>query len=90
MATTTDHTTIKEYVSKHNGVPGVIEEATTANDSRPLAIIWPEDRNDNSLREISWETFFENFELRQLALRYDAPPEMSKTYEFVSRGSSRQ
>lgn len=90
MATTTDHTTIKEWADKHNGVPGVIEEATTANDQRPLAIIWPENRNKPELREVSWETFFEHFDLRQLALDYTALPQMSKEYAFVTRGSSRQ
>ncbi|CAH0998814.1 hypothetical protein LEM8419_00137 [Neolewinella maritima] len=84
-ATTTDHTAIQEWTNKHNGVPGVIEEATTANDSRPLAIIWPENRSDNKFREVSWATFFDHFELRQQALSYDTEG-MSKDYAFVTRG----
>ncbi|NJB86812.1 hypothetical protein GGR26_002589 [Lewinella marina] len=84
-ATTTDHDTIKAWAAKHNGVPGVVEEATTANDSRPLAIIWPENRSDAKLREISWDTFFDHFELRQLALSYDSAG-MNKDHKFVSRG----
>ena len=84
-ATTQEHTTIKKWANKHNGVPGVKEEATTANDQRPLAIIWPENRSDNMFREISWDTFFDHFELRQLALSYDTENN-SKDYEFVTRG----
>ncbi|WP_116128286.1 hypothetical protein [Lewinella sp. IMCC34183] len=84
-ATTTDHATIQTWAKKHNGVPGVVEETTTANDSRPLAIIWPENRSDAKLREISWDTFFDHFELRQLALRHDKEG-MSKDYRFVGRG----
>ena len=84
-ATTTDHETIQNWATKHNGVPGVIEEATTANDSRPLAIIWPENRSDAKLREISWDTFFDHFELRQLALAYNTT-DFKKDYEFVARG----
>ncbi len=82
---TTDHTAIKTWTTKHNGVPGTIEEATTAVDSQPLAIIWPENRKDNKFQEISWATFFDHFELRQLALEYDSAG-MSKEYEFVARG----
>ena len=82
---TTDHTAIKTWANKHNGVPGVVEEATTANDSRPLTIIWPEKRSDAQLREISWDTFFDHFELRQLALEHDAEGD-GKGFEFVSRG----
>ncbi len=85
MNTTTDHSAIKTWADKHNGVPGVVEEATTANDSRPLAIIWPENRSDASLREISWDTFFDHFELRQLALNHDGEG-MSKDHRFVARG----
>ena len=84
-ATTTDHDAIKTWAGKHNGVPGVRDETSTANDSRPLAIIWPEDRNDNALREISWDTFFDHFELRQLALAYNTT-DFKKDYEFVGRG----
>ena len=83
-ATTHDHAAIKEWAGKHNGVPGTVEEATTANDSQPLAIIWPENRSDNKFREISWDTFFDHFELRQLALSYDTE-NFSKDYEFVTR-----
>ncbi|MCP9234647.1 hypothetical protein [Lewinella sp. JB7] len=82
---TTDHEAIKNWTKKHNGVPGVIEEATTANDSRPLAIIWPENRKEAKYREISWDTFFDHFELRQLALEFDGQG-MSKDHRFVSRG----
>ncbi len=82
---TSNHETIKTWANKHNGVPGVIEEATTANDSRPLTIIWPENRSDAKFREVSWDTFFDHFELRQLALEYDSAG-MSKKHEFVSRG----
>ena len=81
---TTEHQTIKDWAKKHNGVPGVVEEATTANDSRPLAIIWPENRSEAKLREVSWDTFFDHFELRQLALEHDAEG-MSKDYRFVAR-----
>ena len=84
MPTTTDHATIRQWAAKHDGVPGVAETATTANDSRPLAIIWPENRSDNSLREISWDTFFDHFELRQLALAYDST-DPKKAYRFVGR-----
>ncbi|MGB3802247.1 MAG: hypothetical protein WA952_20665 [Lewinella sp.] len=84
-ATTTEHDTIRQWAETHNGVPGVVEEATTANDSRPLAIIWPENRNDEKLREISWDTFFDHFELRQLALAYNTT-DFKKEYEFVGRG----
>ena len=83
-ATSTDHETIKTWAEKHNGVPGVVEKATTANDSRPLAIIWPENRKDNNLREVSWDTFFDHFELRQLALQHDKEG-MSKIHRFVAR-----
>lgn len=82
---TTDHETIKTWANKHNGVPGTINEATTATDSQPLAIIWPENRKDNKFSEISWPTFFDHFELRQLALKYDTTEKMSKDYSFVTR-----
>ena len=83
-ATTHEHDTIKAWADKHNGVPGTLEEATTAVDSKPLAIIWPENRSDNKFREISWDTFFDHFELRQLALAYDTTSN-GKEHRFVTR-----
>lgn len=83
-ATTHDHTAIQEWAKKQQAVPGVIEEATISNDSKQLAMLYPENKGDNKFREISWATFFDHFELRQLALRYDAEA-ATREYEFVTR-----
>lgn len=85
MTTTTDRESIQGWAKKHNAVPGVREQTSTANDQRPLVFIYPEDRDDPELREISWGTFFEHLELRRLAVKADMSG-MGKTYELVSQG----
>ena len=84
---TTDHAQIKEWADKHNGVPAVIEETANANDSRMLRIHFPGESDDNNkFREISWDTFFDTFEQRSLALLTSSEDD-STFHKFVARNS---
>lgn len=92
---TTDHAQIKEWADKHNGVPAVIEETANSNDSRMLRIHFPDKSDDNNtaegsgeanFREISWDTFFDTFEQRSLALLTSSDDD-STFHKFVARNS---
>lgn len=84
-ATTTDHDAIKQWTKEHNGVPAVIEETAKGNDSRMLRIHFPEASNDEqAFREISWGTFFDTFEQRELAFLHSTE-KGSTFYKFVAR-----
>ena len=84
-ATTTDHTAIKEWTEQHKGVPSVIEATANGNDSRMLRIHFPEESEDNNaFREISWDTFFDTFEQRELAFLHSTDGD-STFHKFVAR-----
>ena len=81
--TTTDHETIKQWVTDRNGTPAVVESDDT--DTSILRIKF-EDSDD--LDEINWEHFFELFEQNNLTFLYQkktADGEQSRFCKFIER-----
>ena len=70
--TTQDHDEIQAWAERRGAVPG--EVASTEGKSGPgiLRIMFPKapHANDSSLKEISWDDFFEKFDDSGLALVY--------------------
>ena len=69
---TRDHAEIRQWAESRGAIPS--EVASTESDSEPgiLRFQFPKsrNRNDDALREISWEGFFEKFDASQLEMVY--------------------
>ena len=84
---TKDHKTIKNWVEARDGKPSVVE-ATTDGDSNSglLRIDFPQNDND-SLKELSWEEFFDVFDDNDIEFLYQEQTkdgEKSNFCKFVS------
>lgn len=84
--TTTDHETIREWVDERGSTAAQVTQPA-GDDPGSLAVI-PEGKMDDSLKEVSWEEFFEIFEDEGLAFRYQTDrddPDEQWYCEFVER-----
>src|SRR5690349_15133472 len=69
--TTIDHEEIQQWVESHGGHPATVQ--STANEGRAggvLRIDFPGFSGKQSLREISWDEWFQIFDQRKLAFLY--------------------
>ena len=85
---TTDHDTIRKWAEARGGQPSHVRE--TANDGDPgvLRIDFPGYTGEQTLEQISWDTFFKKFEENQLAFLYQertADGDKSRFNKLVSR-----
>lgn len=71
--TTTDHGTIRQWAEGKGGKPAAVQRTHQGGDVGIVRIMFPEAQQSEheSLVEISWDEFFEEFEKRNLALIYD-------------------
>jgi hypothetical protein len=85
--TTTDHETIRKWAEKHKGVPAAVEKTHDRKDIGIIRIMLPKAPHSEheSLVEISWEEFFEEFEKKKLALLFEPGSMFSK---LISREQS--
>ncbi len=81
--TTTDHETIRNWAEDKGGQPARVEGTSDGDDGGLLRIDFGDE--DESLEEISWDEFFEEFEDSNLALVYEEDGRFSK---LVSRDST--
>ena len=87
--TTTDHSTIKKWAEERGGKPTVVKETRGNQDTvGVLRIDFPGYSGEDSLKEISWEEFFETFDKKKLAFLYQdesAEGEESRFFKLVER-----
>jgi hypothetical protein len=69
----TDHETIRKWAESKGGNPAAVDRTHQGGDVGIIRIMFPKAQQSEheSLVEISWDEFFEEFEKRQLALLYD-------------------
>lgn len=85
--TTTDHDTIRRWVEDRGGRPATVK-GTGDGEAGILRIDFPGRGDDEALREISWDEFFDKFDQEDLAFVYQektADGEESRFSKFVSR-----
>lgn len=85
---TTDHETIRRWVEERGGRPARVKATGNGGDPGLLRIDYPGRGDDESLEEISWESFFEGFEDNGLAFVYQeetAEGEESRFSKLVNR-----
>ncbi len=87
---TTDHQTIKDWVERRNGRPGIAKRPEDVSHLRLLHIVFPHTSEAEAVAEITWDEFFEVFEAKELAfLRYSQDEliigDEAHFYQFVNR-----
>ena len=85
--TTTDHATIRQWAESKGGKPAAVDRTHKEGDVGIVRIMFPKAQQSEheSLVEISWDEFFEEFEKRELALLYD---EQSMFNKIVGRDTA--
>jgi hypothetical protein len=85
--TTTDHETIRKWAESKGGKPAAVDRTHKEGDVGIVRIMFPQARQSEheSLVEISWDEFFEEFDKRELALLYD---EQSMFNKIVGRDTA--
>ena len=85
--TTTDHETIRNWAENKGGKPAAVDRTHQGGDVGIVRIMFPQARQSEheSLVEISWDEFFEEFDKRELALLYD---EQSMFNKIVGRDTA--
>lgn len=78
--TTTDHDTIRSWAEKHGGKPAAVDRTHHDGDVGIIRIMFPKNKQSehDSLVEISWEEFFQQFDESELALVYEEQSLFSK------------
>lgn len=69
---TTDHDQIRKWAESRGGKPAAVKATHRGNDPGIIRLIFPHalNANDDSLKEISWDDFFDKFDEANLALLY--------------------
>lgn len=87
-STTTDHDEIREWVEQNGGKPASVKDTAQGQDPGVLRIDFPGGAGEDSLKQISWEDWFEKFEKNKLAFLYQAEKasgEPSTFFKLVER-----
>jgi len=90
---TTDHNEIRKWVEERGGHPAKVKGTERAGESGGgvLRIDYPGYGGEDSLEEITWEQFFEQFDEAGLAFLYQDKLESGETSRFsklIDRNSS--
>ena len=70
--TTQDHDEIRQWAEKRGGKPAEVASTERSGETGIIRLMFPSapHHNDGSLKEISWDDFFEKFDKSGLALVY--------------------
>ena len=79
--TTTDHSQIRRWAEKRGGHPATVK-GTSRGGAGLLRIDFPGYRGEQSLKEISWDDFFEKFDDEKLAFLYQDKTSSGRTSRF--------
>lgn len=80
--TTTDHETIRRWAEARNGKPARVRTTGSAGDAGVIRLDFPDYSGEESLEEISWDTWFDKFEAQGLALIYQETTDGGETSNF--------
>ena len=90
--TTTSHNTIRNWTEKRGGHPATVKSTARRGDAGVLRIDFPGYRGKDSLKEISWDEFFDKFDEKGLAFLYQektASGKPSRFFKLVARDEKR-
>lgn len=87
---TIDHDIIRHWAEERGGHPASVKNTGSSKDVGMLRIDFEGYSGDDSLREITWDAFFEKFDEKKLAFVYQdetAAGQKSNFNKLVSRSS---
>ncbi len=90
---TTDHDEIRQWAQSRGGKPSTVKRTGGRGDPGILRIDFPGYSGGKSLKEISWDQFFDKFDQQKLALVYQektAGGKQSNFNKLVSRATVQQ
>lgn len=67
---TTDHDKIRKWVEKRGGCPATVKRTSRGGEPGVIRIDYPGFSGQQSLKQISWDEFFDKFEKNNLAFIY--------------------
>lgn len=82
----TDHASIRSWAEERGGRPAMVEG--TSQDGMGVGVLrFDFGGDDEDLREIDWDTFFDTFERKKLALLAEpaSDGETSRFFKFIAR-----
>ncbi|HLJ47303.1 MAG TPA: hypothetical protein VKU01_14905 [Bryobacteraceae bacterium] len=85
---TTDHETIRRWAEDRGAHPACVKGTGGKNDVGMIRLDFPGYSGADSLQEISWDDFFQEFDKKELALLYQdttAAGQKCNFNKFVSR-----
>lgn len=84
--TTTNHDEIRGWIESHGGDPAIVE-ATKNGASGVLRVDFHSTQSQGSLKDVSWDEFFDIFEKNHLAFIYQEPKsgKDSRFFKFIER-----
>lgn len=80
--TTIDHDEIREWVESHGGHPAMVKSTTRNGRGGILRIDFPGFSGERTLKEVSWDEFFDKFEESQLAFMYQEQTSSGRPSRF--------
>src|SRR5579884_1659274 len=87
---TSDHEEIRRWAEERGGIPACVKGTGARGDTGMIRLEFPglSQSRDESLQEITWDQFFDEFDKKNLALTYEettAKGERSNFNKLVSR-----
>ena len=85
---TTDHEKIRRWAQSKGGKPAAVDRTHKGGDVGVIRIMFPDApaSEHESLVEIGWDEFFEQFEESRLALLYEEQDNARGAFEVRERG----
>ena len=87
---TTDHSQIRRWADQRGGHPATVK--ATSEDGGAGILRLDFDPKDESLKNVSWDDFFQKFEREKLALLYQdktSDGKISRFHKFVDRDTEK-
>lgn len=89
---TTNHDKIRRWIEERDGVPATVER-TGERRGEPgiLRVKFPEQTESGSLKQLSWDDFFEKFDQENLAFLYQDEVQdgsVSRFCKFIDRSGA--
>ncbi len=79
---TKDHNRIREWVQERGGYPATVAETKVNGDAGLLRIDFPNYTGSETLERISWDDFFEKFDLKDLTFLHQEITEQGAVSRF--------
>lgn len=90
VQTTAEHALVRKLIEDRKGYPAHLESSESQGDSGLLQVGLTNEDEQENLKELSWEQFFEEFEEKDLAFAYrEGGEEYPSDFTYLRKRSDR-